>query len=385
MKSKFGSILLLVIAIAAGFVLSPSANAGPSGYHLVKTIPLVGNGGWDYLTMDSVSRRLFVARGTHVTVVNVDSGKVVGDIPNLNGIHGVAIDHKTGHGFISDGRSNLVAVFSLSSLRKVGEIPVGQGPDAIIFDPATSRVFTFDGKGKTATAIDSKTDKVIGTIALPGKPEFPIADGAGHIYDNIEDKSEIVAINSRTLKVEHTWPIAPGEEPSGIAMDTLTRRLFSVCHNQMMTVMNVDTGKVVATVLIGNGPDAADFDSHDKLAFSSNGQDGTLTLVREVSANRYTASGGDSYKKGSKDNGVRHRHWAHIHGDGESASAGSRRYATHAPLRARYVCATRVWEVTYPPGPRRYATHAPLRARYVCATRVWEVTYPPGPLMLPLA
>ncbi len=263
------------------------AETPPAPYHLVQKIALTGADGWDYLTLDSASRRLYVSRSTHVAVLNVDTGKVVGDIPGLAGVHGAALDTRDGRGFTSNGRSNSVTIFDLKTLAKTGEVAVGTGPDAIIFDPASRRVFTFNGRAQTATAIDAATGKVVGTISLPGRPEFPVSDGKGHLYDNIEDKSEIAVINARTLTVEHVWPVAPGLSPSGLTLDPKSRRLFSVCDNQKMVVMDADTGKVVATPTIGSGPDAAAFDPSTKLVFSPNGEDGTLTVLKETRPDQY--------------------------------------------------------------------------------------------------
>lgn len=280
-------------ALLACGVLLPAvvscADAPAPHYHLLKTISLDGEGGWDYLSLDSRARRLYIARSTHVTVVDIDAGRAIGDIPDLDGVHGVAIDDPDGRGFTSNGRSNSVTIFDLKTLKKLGEVPVGTGPDAILFDPSSRRVFTFNGRSQDATALDAKTGKVVGTVSLPGRPEFAVADSKGHLYDNIEDKSEIAAINAKTLKVENVWPLAPGEGPSGLAMDVKHRRLFSVCDNQKMAVLDADTGHLLATPAIGFGPDAAGFDPARGLAFSSNGEDGTLTVVQEGTANQFTA------------------------------------------------------------------------------------------------
>ncbi len=256
-------------------------------FGVLRKIPLTGNDGWDYLTMDAKSRRLYVSRSSHVSVVDVDKGTVIGDIPNTSGVHGIAIDSNLGRGFTSNGRSSSVTIFDLKTLSKLGETPVGQGPDAILFDSASKRVFTFNGQGQSATAIDAQTGKVVGTIALPGRPEFAVNDGRGEIFDNIEDKNEVVALNARTLKIDHVWSLAPGDGPSGIAMDAKNRRLFAVCGNQKLIVLNTDTGQVVSTVPIGNGPDAAAYDPKSKLVFSPNGQDGTLTVIQQVSPDQY--------------------------------------------------------------------------------------------------
>jgi DNA-binding beta-propeller fold protein YncE len=281
--------LPLAVACLAPIAAAPAfADAPMVGYHLVRKIPLTGANGWDYLTADSATHRLYVSQSSHVVVIDTTTGKVIGDIPDTAGVHGIALDPKTGHGFTSNGRSNSVTMFDIKTLKKLGETPVGQGPDAIIFDPASQRVFTFNGQAQTATALDAASGKVIDTVTLPGRPEFPVSDGKGHLYDNIEDKSEIVAIDAKTLQVTHTWSLAPGDGPSGLAIDRKGRRLFAVCGNQKMIVMDADTGKVVATPTIGNGPDAAAYDGGAKLVFSPNGEDGTLTVLKQVSPNQYT-------------------------------------------------------------------------------------------------
>lgn len=293
-------VACFVSASALSLNLSATAGVSTPTYHLVKKVSLPGEGGWDYLTVDSQSRRLYIARFSHVTVVNMDTGALVGDIPNTSGVNGVAIDSAGGRGFTSNGRANTVTIFNLKTLRKISEVPVGQGPDAILFDPATKRVFTFNGQDQSVTAIDAAIGKVVGTIPLPGRPEFPVADGRGHLYDNLEDKSAMAVLNSRTLKVEHVWPLAPGEAPSGLAMDEKNRRLFSVCDNQKMIVMDADNGKIIAIPAIGNGPDACAFDPGKKVVFSPNGQDGTLTLVKEFGPNQYRPAGTVVTQRGAR-------------------------------------------------------------------------------------
>ncbi len=287
MKPTLCRAAFALLGIALGAGLTPPVAAAPTPYHLVKTVPLPGVGGWDYLTVDSAARRLYVTHSTHVSVVSLDTGAIIGDIADLSGVHGVAVDPKSGHGFTSNGRDSTVTMFDLKTLKPLKQIPVGDGPDAILFDPATRRVFTFNGKGKSSTAIDADTGSVVGTITLPGSPEFAVSDGKGHLYDNIEDKSEIVALNARTLKVEHVWPTAPGTAPSGLTMDLKTRRLFSVCDNQKLVVMDADTGKVVGTPAIGSGPDACAFDPATHLVFSPSGEDGTVTILKERGLDSY--------------------------------------------------------------------------------------------------
>lgn len=259
-----------------------------SGYHQVKKVTLGGEGFWDYLSVDGANRHLFISRGTHVMVVDADNYTVVGDIPDTQGVHGIAIASDVGKGYTSNGRTNTATIFDLKTLKVLGTVPTGEGPDAIIYDPASHRVFTLNGHGQSATAIDAAAGSVAGTIPLGGRPEFATADGKGHVYVNLEDKSQVVELDSKALKLLNTWPLAPCEEPSGMAIDPEHRRLFSGCHNKMMAVMDADTGKVIATPPIGEGVDANAFDPASGIAFSSNGQDATLTVVHEDSPEKFT-------------------------------------------------------------------------------------------------
>lgn len=258
--------------------------AAPAGYHVLKTLDLGGEGGWDYLIAEPESGRLFISRSTHVMVVDLATGKVAGDIPDTAGVHGIALAPELGRGFTSNGKAGTATIFDLKTLATLGTVKTGDNPDAILYDPFSKRVFTFNGRSGNATAIDAAagTVAVVGTIELGGKPEFAATDGAGKIFVNLEDKSEIVAIDAKTLKVLAHWPIAPGEEPSGLAIDAKNKRLFSVCGNQTMVVLDYESGKVLATPAIGKGVDAAAFDPALGLVFASNG-DGTLTVVHEDS------------------------------------------------------------------------------------------------------
>ena len=232
-------------------------------------------------------------------VVDADSYEVVGDIPNTPGVHGIAIASDFGRGFISDGRANQVTIFDLKTVKETGTAKTGEGPDAIIYDPASKRVFTFNGEGNSSTAIDAESGTVAGTIDLGGGPEFAAPDGQGRVYNNLEDKSMVLQIDSKNLKVLNRWPLAPCESPSGMAMDTEHRRLFVGCHNKMMAIMDADSGKVVTTVPIGQGVDANRFDPGTQLAFSSNG-DGTLTVVHEDSPDKYTVVDNVQTQRGAR-------------------------------------------------------------------------------------
>ena len=265
----------------------PSMVSGASGYHLIKKIEIGGSGGWDCLNVDSGARRLYIAHATHVEVVDVDSGKVIGDIPNMNGVHGVAIAPEFGRGFTSNGKDSSVTIFDLQTLQAVGSVKVEKNPDAILYDSTTHRIFAFNRGSSSVSVIEAKTGSIAGTIALGGHPEFALADGYGMIYVNIDDKNEIVVLDSRKLEVKSRWSLAPGESPTGIALDQQHRRLFSACENKKMIVLNADNGQLVSSLLIGEGPDGAGFDPGTQLAFSSNGE-GTLTVIHEDSADKFS-------------------------------------------------------------------------------------------------
>jgi DNA-binding beta-propeller fold protein YncE len=265
------------------------AAAGP-GYKVVTTYKVGGDGGWDYLIADGAARRLYVSRATHVLVLDLDSGKTVGDIADTPGVHGIALAPELGRGFVSNGREGTVSIFDLKTLATISKVKAGENPDAILYDPATQRVFTFNGRSQDSTAIDAAKGTVLGTIKLDGKPEFAASDGKGEIFVNIEDKSELTAIDPNKLVVKSTWPLAPCESPSGLSMDRKNRRLFVGCDNKMMAVVNADTGKVLATPAIGGGVDATTFDEETGLAFASCGGDGVLTVVREESPEKFSVA-----------------------------------------------------------------------------------------------
>lgn len=286
MKNLALRIAIIGVCLAFQSVFLSHA-MGPSGYHVTKKTVLGGEGGWDYLTVDSKARRVYISRGTHVMVVDADTAALIGDIPGTNGVHGIAIVADLDKGFTSNGRDNAVSVFDLKTLKVLATVPVGKNPDAIVYDPSSKRVFTFNGASHDTTAIDAKTNTVAGTIALGGKPEFAVSDEKGHMFVNIEDKNEIIQFDSNKLAVENHWPIAPGEEASGLAIDRKHRRLFAVCSNKLMAVVNADNGKVITTLPIGAGTDAAGFDPETGYAFSSNGE-GTLTVVHEDTSDKYT-------------------------------------------------------------------------------------------------
>ncbi len=268
----FAAVLLCCLLTAA----APLTAQKP--YHIVDRWKVGGEGGWDYLRADPGAHRLYLAHGARVDVLDTQTGKVVGSISGLQGTHGVALDCAGKFGYISDGRGNAVVVFDRATLATVATIPVGQNPDAILFEPETQTVWTFDGRSQEASVIDAATRKVIATIPLPGKPEFAVADGKGTIFDNIEDKGEIVRLDAKTKKLTAEWPLANCESPSGLAFDIAGGRLFSVCDGKKMAVTDAKTGKQLATAEIGDGPDAARWDAAHKLAFASCGE-GVLSVI----------------------------------------------------------------------------------------------------------
>jgi len=258
-----------------------------SNYKIVNKIHVEGEGGWDYISVDEANSRIFVSHSTVAQAVDIKTGKVAGTIPDTKGIHGIAIAADINRGFTSNGRDSSITVFNLKTLEVITKVKVtGRNPDAILYDPFSKKVFTFNGGSSNSTVIDAKENKVVATIPLEGKPEFSVTDGKGKIYVNIEDKSLVDQINVTTLKVEHSWSIAPGEEPSGLALDNQNHRLFSVCGNKLMVVTDAETGKIVTTLPIGDRCDGVTFDPDKKRAYSSNGE-GTITVVQEENSNSF--------------------------------------------------------------------------------------------------
>ncbi|HVT61623.1 MAG TPA: YncE family protein [Thermoanaerobaculia bacterium] len=294
-------VLLLVAAVSAVTAPAPASATSPvpGGYHVTKKFPVGGEGGWDYLTFDGDGHRLFITRGTRVIVVDPDSGKVTGEIPGLQGTHGVALAPDLGRGFISDGRANKVVIFDLKTLKTLGDVATGQNPDAILYDPPSHLVFAFNGRSADATAIDGATGKVTGTISLGGRPEFAATDLKGSVFVNIEDKSEVVSLSTAKLAVVNRWKLAPCEEPSGMAIDRNHQRLVIGCSNKMAAIVDTTSGKVVATPPIGQGVDANGFDPGTNLGFASNGE-GTLTVIRADSADKWTVAENVPTQKGAR-------------------------------------------------------------------------------------
>jgi len=263
----------LILAVAA------VAFAG-EGFKVISKIKIGGTGGWDYVAVDPDANRVYASHGSIVEVIDLKTGKVAGQIKQLRGVHGIAVAPEFGKGFITNGQSNSVTVFDLKTLAKVGEPQTGQNPDAVCFEPKTKRIFTFNGRSNDATVIDPKTNEVIKSIPLKGKPEACAVDGAGKLYVNLEDANQIVEIDAAKPAILRQASLAPCEAPSGLAIDVRSRKLFSVCDNRTMAITDIATLRVAGTTSIGAGPDGAGFDPGLGLAFSSNGGDGTLSIVK---------------------------------------------------------------------------------------------------------
>jgi DNA-binding beta-propeller fold protein YncE len=281
----------LVAILSLGYFL-PAFSAFPkppaaSGYRLAQKIKLGGSGGWDYLEVDPATHRLFISRGNHVIVVDPESGKIIGDIPNVPGVHGIAIADEFNKGFITNGKAGDATMFDLTSLAVTASIKTDNGSDGTIYDPFSKRVFTFNGEANTSTAIDAASGKAVATFPLGGGPEFAASDAKGKIFVNLEDKSSLVKLDAKTLKIENTWALAPCESPSGLAIDAAHEILIVGCHNQLMEFVDGNSGKVLGTVPIGQGVDANRFDPATGYAFASCG-DGTLTIAHEDSPTQFT-------------------------------------------------------------------------------------------------
>jgi YVTN family beta-propeller protein len=279
--------LFALLTVASVFIALPAF--AQKQYKMVNRVKLGGEGGWDYLTYDKDGNRLFITRGSHLMVVDTNTLTATGDILDLSGIHGVALAQELGRGFISNGGDNTVTVFDLKTLKKLDSVKVGERPDAILYDPFTKHVFTFNARTKDSTVVDAASGKVLGIVPLGGKPEFPASDSQGKVFVNIEDKSQVAAIDATKLTVLSTWPIAPCEEPSALALDKAHHRLFAGCGNKMMAVVDSDSGKVVTTVPIGEGVDAGRFNPNTQEVFMSCGE-GVVTVIHEDSPDKYTVT-----------------------------------------------------------------------------------------------
>jgi YVTN family beta-propeller protein len=277
------SISVLFLAVLGVF----AAGASPSGYHVTSEIKVPGAGGWDYLTVDDGARRVYVSHATQVDVLDADTGQIVGTIPDTPGVHGIALARALDRGFITAGKANSVVVFDLKTLKTISKASTGKKPDAIVFDPATNRVFAMDGGSDAVTAINAADGSVVATIELGGGPEFSVADGKGSVWINLEDKSQLVRMDSQTMKITNRWSVAPCEAPSSMAFDPQNRRLFLGCRSHVMAVVDADTGTVVASYPIGDHVDASAFDVDSKLVFNSTG-DGNVAIFHQDGADKYT-------------------------------------------------------------------------------------------------
>src|SRR5258705_2758194 len=279
MNTRFALVAAFCVALA-----TPAFSQGE--YGILGSYTLGGDGGWDYLNLDPATGNLFITRGSHVMVVDPTSGKQLADIADLQGIHGTTFVGD--RAYVSEGGADRIAVIDTKSLSKISEIAVGTRPDEILFDPISKRIFTFNGTSKDATAVDPVSGEAVGTVALGGKPEAAVSDGAGTIFVNIEDKSELVAFDAKSLAVKQRYPLAPCQEPSGGAADLTHGRIFSGCANKMIAVTDMKSGKAVAQIPIGEGVDANRFDPATGLVFSSNGEAGTLTLAHAGRPAKFT-------------------------------------------------------------------------------------------------
>lgn len=285
-------IVCLILFIAKSNVI-----AQESGYHLSDSFRIKSNGGWDYIAVNK--NKLYVSHGIQVNILDKKNGDSLGLIPNTDGVHGIAFDNELNKGYTSNGRLNSVTVFDISTNKILTEIPTGINPDAIFYNDYSKKIITCNGRSNSLSIIDPVTDKVVDTVALSGKPETAVSDGAGKVFVNIENKSAISEINMKSLKIENTWPIAPGESPSGLSIDRKTKRLFAGCDNKILIVLNAENGSVVTTLSIGNGCDGTAFDPALNYVYSSNG-DGTLTIIKEISADKYEVIENIATKQGAR-------------------------------------------------------------------------------------
>lgn len=287
--------LLLITVLMSGSVFAQNK----PGYHIVNDFPIKSAGGWDYITVDSISDKLYVSHGSQVNILNKTTGDSIGIITATKDVHGVALVHALGKGYISNGTLNSVLVFDLKTNKILAHVPTGKFADGIFYEDFSKKVITCNGMSKNITVIDPVTDKVVTTIQLTGWPETAVSDGAGKIYVNNAEKSEIDVIDAKTFKIIHNWPIAPAKGPSGLAIDRSAMHLFAGCENKLLAVINVRSGKVISTLPIGEGCDAVGFDTKLKTVFSSNGE-GTLTVIKEINPGKFIVAENIITKKGAR-------------------------------------------------------------------------------------
>ncbi|NWJ51406.1 MAG: YncE family protein [Bacteroidetes bacterium] len=291
----FQFIATLVLAVSF-FTIQAQTK---SNYKIANKIHLEGDEKWDYLYSDDDAGMLYISHGSIVQIVDEAKGQVVGKITGLIGVHGIAIAPALNKGFISNGKDNSVTIFDTKTLQVITNIKVGSNPDAILFDPFSKKVFTFNGKSNNSTVINTETNQIETTIALAGKPEFAVSDKKGKVYVNFEEESKVCQINTEKLKVENVWPLAPGEGPTGLALDNKNHRLFSVCGNKLMIVMDALTGKVITSLTIGDKADGVAFDPELQCAYSSNGE-GTMTVVKGDGDDKFSVAENFTTQKGAK-------------------------------------------------------------------------------------
>jgi YVTN family beta-propeller protein len=290
---------IVLFAVLAGPRSTPAADA-PSSFHVVRRIPVGGEGGWDCIAVEAASHRVYVTHGTHVVVVDAATDSTVGDIAPTLGVHGVAFAPEFGRGFTSNGRDSSVTVFDLKTLAVLANVKLqARNPDVIVYDPASKRVFTMNGGSDNATALDAATNAIVGNVALGGRPEFAVVDGAGHLFVNLEDSSAVASVDTKKLAVLARWPLGEGEGPSGLAMDVVHHRLFSACGNQKLAILDSEHGKVVATLPIGKGVDGCVFDVKHGQVITPNGE-GTLTVIQEDGPDRYHVVATPATERGAR-------------------------------------------------------------------------------------
>jgi YVTN family beta-propeller protein len=289
------SVVLLVIFSVIAF----RSLQAQKDFHISRTFHIQSGGGWDYLAVGPGNNRLYVSHGTQVNILDKTTGDSIGVIENTTGVHGIAFDKANGKGYTSNGRLNNVTVFDLATNKVLTQIATGENPDAILYEPFTKKIITCNGRSKDLSVIDPLENKVIATIPVGGKPETAVSNGAGKLYVNIEDKNEIAEVDLKTFTVQSHWPLAPGQEPSGLVLDKKTNRLFAGCGNKFLIAVNAATGAVVASLPIGDGCDGVGFDADTKNIFSSNGE-GTISVYHEKSADKIEAVATVTTKRGAR-------------------------------------------------------------------------------------
>ena len=299
-RSSLWLSLLGTLAATLGAKAAPLPTDAAPKYRLLRKIPLKGETGWDYLSLDAAARRLYVTRGIGITVLDVDRGEVVGEIADTPGVHGVALAPDLGRGFTSNGRDDSVTIFDLKTLATLGKAKTGANPDAIIYEPVTRRVFVFNGRGQSATVLEGASGQVAGEIPVGGKPEFAAVDGAGRVFVNVEDTNELLAIDAKTMRIAARWPLGPGVEPTGLAIDRAHKRLFAGCHNQLLVAVDAESGRVVATAPIGKGVDAVEYDPETATVLTSNGSEGTLTVIHQDAPDAYRVTDNAATQKSGR-------------------------------------------------------------------------------------